>query len=94
MTKNGIIYFNESKGNLSSYIHELSHIILAALKIKDPKGYNILISHIKEVPNNFKEKYKDLTLNDLKEEYLVFLFSNNFTNLDESIITDPLKNLN
>ena len=64
--------------SINTYVHELSHVILAALKIKDREKYQTILNKIDTIPDDFAKKYPDLTQNDLKEEYLVYLFSENF----------------
>lgn len=92
-THDGIIYMNEDLSTIDSYVHELSHIILAALRTQDPNAYNTLLSKIDEIPENFASIYQGLTRNDLKEEYLVHLFSSYFTDVDSSVVTDTMDSI-
>ena len=92
-THDGIIYMNEDLSTIDSYVHELSHIILAALRTQDPDAYNILLSKVDEIPENFASIYQGLTRNDLKEEYLVHLFSSYFTDVDSSAVTDTMDSI-
>ena len=71
--------------SINTYIHELSHVILAALKIKDREKYQTILNKIDTIPDDFAKKYPDLTQNDLKEEYLVYLFSENFTEMRDDV---------
>lgn len=84
---------NEDLSTIDSYVHELSHIILAALRTQDPNAYNVLLSKIDEIPENFASTYQGLTRNDLKEEYLVHLFSSYFTDVDSSAVTDTMDSI-
>ena len=92
-THDGIIYMNEDLSTIDSYVHELSHIILAALRTQDTNAYNILLSKINEIPEGFSSTYQGLTQNDLKEEYLVHLFSSYFTDIDSSAVTDTMDSI-
>ena len=92
-THDGIIYMNEDLSTIDSYVHELSHIILAALRTQDPNSYNTLLSKIDEIPESFASIYQGLTRNDLKEEYLVHLFSSYFTDVDSSVVTDTMDSI-
>ena len=60
-TQNGIIYLNEDFCGIDSCVHELSHIILAALRISDESAYYSLLARIKDVPQEFQDLYKGLT---------------------------------
>lgn len=84
---------NEDLSTIDSYVHELSHIILAALRTQDPNSYNTLLSKIDEIPESFASIYQGLTRNDLKEEYLVHLFSSYFTDVDSSAVTDTMDSI-
>lgn len=94
-THDGIIYMNEELSNVDSYVHELSHIILAALRTKNPDDYQDLISKIdiNNIPKKFLNLYEGLTQNDIREEYLVHLFSKYFTDINSSVITESMDNL-
>ena len=46
-----------------------------------------------EIPEGFSSTYQGLTQNDLKEEYLVHLFSSYFTDIDSSAVTDTMDSI-
>lgn len=92
-TSDGIIYLNVDKFSINSYMHELSHVILAALKFKNSDQYYSLLNKINDIPTEFISKYEGLTSNSLKEEYLVHLFSNYFTDINETEITKTMDKL-
>jgi hypothetical protein len=99
---NGNIYINTEYADLDAPIHELTHIILGAMRYTNPSKYFEIIS----LAENFKslEKasylYKDRTRNDLLEECFVHEFANylvgiesDIDNLDAKILDTLMYNL-
>ena len=94
-THDGIIYLNEDKLSVSSYMHELIHVIMAALKLTDPDTYNKLLSYAEnnEVKGFRPELYEGLTQNDLLEEKSAFLFGNYFMNPDLEFLNEKVEDI-
>ncbi len=81
---NGDVYINIDKANISSPLHEFTHIILAGLKFQEPKTYYHLLSLITTHPD-FENIaglpiYSNKHGSDIKEEVFVTLMSEYFRN--------------
>ena len=88
-TANGIIYLNGNTISLGTYMHELTHVLLAALKVSNSAGYNTFIQSIKKTDNikdfstwlDNNKYYLNLAENDQLEEYAAHLFEEAIDNL-------------
>ena len=84
--KNGIIYVNENKADVTDVLHEYTHLILAAIKINEKYNslYYKLMGEIRNHPNynRIAEPYKKIGLigTDLDEEVLVKVLQKFFNN--------------
>lgn len=77
---NGEIYLHTSNSDYKDLFHELAHIVLGVIKIKDPNSYNKLITNkLKEIKNNkltytsyntYLNKYKHYANRDVIEEMI------------------------
>lgn len=79
--ENGEIYINVDNDagiNSETLLHEISHLLFAGIKAKNPNEYFTLLDHVnmRENEDSFNtfiqlEQYKDLSIYDKKEEFLV-----------------------
>ena len=86
--QNGTIYINVTKANIDAPIHEMMHLVFAAMKFDDrykPIYYqlinNIATSNnpvVKEIWERIKTKYNLKNGSDVKEEALVEFLSEGF----------------
>lgn len=70
---NGDIYVNSDVASIDSKIHELMHILLGAMRFKQPDLYQDLINTVENIPN-FQDiviNYPNRTQSDLFEEVFV-----------------------
>lgn len=78
--KDGKIFLVDGAFTDDSLLHELSHILLANLKSTNFVAYQNLIDLVDtKMIETFKEKYPNLSQNDLLEEILVHQFSNYYS---------------
>ena len=84
--ENGEVYINMDKASFADPLHELTHVILAGLKFKDPDVYYNLLSAIQKHPeyenklNAISRIYTNKHLSDLREEVFVTIMSDYFAN--------------
>ena len=78
--KDGKIFLVDGAFTDDSLLHELSHILLANLKSTNFVAYQNLLDLVDtKMIETFKEKYPNLSQNDLLEEILVHQFSNYYS---------------
>lgn len=74
---NGEIFINYETASLIDPIHELMHLVLGVMKIKNPTEYLTLLNNSKKHPkfNEILETYKGNTKLDIYEEIFIDLFT-------------------
>lgn len=79
---NGQVYINSNKASLTDVLHEYTHLILEVMKTIQPKQYEVLMQKTYEEMDKknaiakYQEKYPDLSMYDLVEEYFCSRFAN------------------
>lgn len=78
--KNGEIYLVRKAFNNNSLLHELTHILLGNIKLRDYNIYQGLLDLVQDSDvDRISPKYPNMSQNDLREEALVTLFAETFT---------------
>lgn len=85
---NGNIYINTDLASIDAPIHELMHILLGAMKFKNPELYYELVNSVEQLPNieDFTLKYSNRTRSDLLEEVFVEEFSKYLSGLENEMV--------
>ena len=79
---NGKVYINSNRASLTDVLHEYTHLILEVMKTTQPKQYETLMQKTYEEMNGknaidkYREKYPNLSMYDLVEEYFCSRFAN------------------
>lgn len=84
---NGDVYINSDVATIDSKIHELMHILLGAMRFKQPELYSEIIQSVQNLPtfNDIAINYPNRTQSDLLEEVFVEEFSKYLAGLDNEI---------
>lgn len=92
---NGQIYINTDNARSDAPIHELSHILLGALRVTNPELYYAIVQSVEQLPDYQKQlsKYPNRTRQDANEEIFVDLFAKHYTQgwdlgLDANILSN------
>lgn len=82
--KDGVVYVNVDKADLTSPLHELTHVVMAGLKFENPDIYYHLVSLVDSHPLYKKlsesPEYANKRGSDLKEEVFATIMTEYFQN--------------
>lgn len=92
---NNNIYINTDNARLDAPLHEMSHIILGALRFLDPTLYSHLISQVTTLPNYqfYASQFTGRTENDINEEIFVTQMGKYLAGLESEFESIPSEQL-